>query len=451
MFSIKKAIILTGVLSGLLFSACHKPDNYMLGREDRRDQFFEPTPYGMAYIKRAAFNMGSNDNELNDINRAKTVSVEAFWMDDTEITNNEYRQFVYWVRDSIARKLLGETFPEYLITVDENEVPLDNPVINWDEKINWRDNDVRQAIEDLYIPENERLVFTKEIDSRKLIYDYYWVDYKQAAKRSNSFNTETNKYDGFVTNTEGEVIPIENRSSFLMHESVPIYPDTLCWIRDFTYSYNEPLTIKYFSHFAFDDYPVVGVSWKQANAFCNWRTNLKTTYNKRSKETPAHDFRLPTETEWEMAARGGLQNTIYPWGSYYTRNYKGCFVANFKPLRGNYVSDSPTTATAMRVGEFDANPFGLYDMAGNVAEWTNTAFFEAGYETVDDINPELQYDAKPDDPPVMKRKVVRGGSWKDMAYFIRTGTRSFEYQDTTKSYIGFRCVRSSFRNDAKQR
>ena len=173
--------------------------------------------------------------------------------------------------------------------------------------------------------------------------------------------------------------------------------------------------------------------------------------NKRSKDIPAHDFRLPTETEWEMAARGGLENTIYPWGSYYTRNYNGCFVANFKPLRGNYVSDSPSNATAMKVGEFDANPFGLYDMAGNVAEWTNTAFFEAGYETVDDINPELQYNAKPDDPAVMKRKVVRGGSWKDMAYYIRSGTRSFEYQDTTKSYIGFRCVRSSFRNEMKQR
>jgi len=451
MWSIKKAIVITGVFSVLLFTACQKADNYMPGRNDRRDQFFEPTPYGMAYIQRAAYNMGSNDNELNDINRAKTVSVEAFWMDDTEITNNEYRQFVFWVRDSIARKLLGETFPEYLITLDENEVPLDVPVINWREKIDWNDPDVKQALQDLYIPENEQLAFTREIDSRKLIYDYYWVDYKQAAKRSNSYNTETKKYDGFVTNNEGEIIPIENRSSFLKHESVHVYPDTLCWIRDFTYSYNEPMTIKYFSHFAFDDYPVVGVSWKQANAFCNWRTNLKVSTNKKSKETPAHDFRLPTETEWEMAARGGLENTIYPWGSYYSRNDFGCFVANFKPMRGNYVSDSPSTATTMRAGDFDPNPFGLYDMAGNVAEWTSTAFFEAGYETVDDINPELQYDAKRDDPAVMKRKVVRGGSWKDMAYFIRTGTRSFEYQDTTKSYVGFRCVRSSFRDDVKQR
>ena len=307
------------------------------------------------------------------------------------------------------------------------------------------------AINELYIPEEERFAFNKDIDTRKLVYEYYWVDYKQAAKSQNSFDFETQKYNGNIINQEGQIAPIENRSSFLMHERVPVYPDTLSWIRDFTYTYNEPYTMKYFSHVGFDDYPVVGVTWDQANAFCNWRTNLQTKYYNRLNETPAHDYRLPTETEWELAARGGLHNSMYPWGSYYTRNSEGCFIANFKPLRGNYVADSPTTTTAMRAGEFDPNNYGLYDMAGNVAEWTSTAFFEAGYDIIDDFNPELQYNAKPDDPAVMKRKVIRGGSWKDIAYFIRTSTRSFEYQDTTKSYIGFRCVRSSFRNDLQNR
>jgi len=450
-YRMKKANIYIGLVLGLLFSSCQKPDNYLPGRNDNKGQWFEPAPYGMVYIQRGSFNMGPSEDEINEFSPTKTVSVEAFWMDDTEITNNEYRQFVYWVRDSIARKLLGETIPDYLISVDNNDVPLDNPVINWKEKINWKDPETRMAIEELYIPEHERLAFNIEIDSRKLIYDYYWVDYKQAALRSNSYNYETQKYEGVVQNSDGEIVPIENRASFLMRESVPVYPDTLSWIRDFAYTYNEPLTLKYFSHAAFDDYPVIGVTWKQANAFCNWRTNLKVISNARSNETPAHDFRLPTETEWEMAARGGLQNSVYPWGCYYARNDMGCFIANFKPLRGNYVADSPSTTTTMKAGEFDPNPFGLFDMAGNVAEWTSTAFFEAGYETVNDINPELLYNAKTDDPPVLKRKVVRGGSWKDMAYFIRTSTRTFEYQDTAKSFIGFRCVRSSFRNDLRRR
>jgi gliding motility-associated lipoprotein GldK len=372
-------------------------------------------------------------------------------MDDTEITNNEYRQFVYWVRDSIARRLLGDADPDFLISEDANGVPLENPRLNWALKIEWKDPDYQMALEDLYIPEEERFAYTREIDARKLIYEYYRVDYNQAARRKNSYDFKNQRYNGSVMKPDGEVVPIENRSSFLMHEVVPVYPDTLCWIRDFAYTYNDPFTMKYFSHVGFDDYPVVGITWKQAKAFCQWRTNLKTEYSSRFNETPAHDYRLPTETEWEMAARGGLLNTMYPWGSYYTRNQKGCFVANFKPLRGNYVADSPTTTTAMKVGEFDPNPYGLYDMAGNVAEWTNTAFYEGAYDIVSDLNPDLQYNAKPDDPPIMKRKVIRGGSWKDMAYFIRTSTRSYEYQDTAKSYIGFRCVRTSFRNDLQNR
>lgn len=447
----RKAFTYILIVSFGLFYACQN-NTYHPDRELKSKEWFEPSPYGMVNIPRGSYTMGPTTDETVDVrNTSKRVSVESFWMDDTEITNNEYRQFVYWVRDSIARKLLGQTYTDFVITEDLYGTPLDEPTINWEERIDWKDPDYQIAMDELYLPEEERFIKRKEVDTRKLVYDYYWIDFKQAAKRSNSYNYETQQYEGTVVNENGETVPIVNRRSFLMHESVPVYPDTLCWIRDFAYTYNEPFTLKYFSHSAFDDYPVVGVSWDQANAFCNWRTNLQETTLSRFNETPAHSYRLPLESEWEMAARGGLQNSLYPWGSYYTRSYDGCFIANFKPRRGNYVADSPTTTTTMATGEFDPNPYGLYDMAGNVAEWTSTAFFEGGYEIVNDINPELQYDAKPDDPPVMKRKVIRGGSWKDMAYFIRNSTRSYEYQDTTKSYVGFRCVRTSFRNDLQNR
>lgn len=443
----RKAIIYLYITLWVLFTSCQKnttyhPDHLVKGRE-----WFEPTPYGMEHIQQGSFVIGPTTDEVVDTKMStKRVSVEAFWMDDTEITNNEYRQFVYWVRDKRARELLGETYTDFLITEDQRGLLMDEPEINWMEPIEWDDPDYQLAMDELYLREEDRFLYKKAIDTRKLIYDYYWVDYKQAAHRSNSFNFETQKYEGSIVNKEGQIVPLVNRRSFLMHEAVPVYPDTLCWVRDFEYTFNEPFTLKYFSHFAFDDYPVVGVSWAQANAFCNWRTELQEETNLNVNETPAHDFRLPTESEWEVAARGGLQNSLYPWGSYYTRNGEGCYIANFKPMRGNYVADSPTTTTAMKVGEFDPNPYGLYDMAGNVAEWTSTAFFEAGYEAINDMNPELQYNAKPDDPPVMKRKVVRGGSWKDMSYYIRNSTRSFEYQDTVKSYIGFRCVRTSFQS-----
>ncbi len=445
----KLAFIVIGL--GLLASACKRTDIYSADEIRYRGAWFEPYPYGMVYIPRGAFQLGPSDDEIIDDTKMRSVTVEAFWMDDTEITNSEYRQFVYWVRDSIARKTLGESDPAFLISETNQGVPLDHPVINWKTTIDWRNPDVKIALEDLYIPEQEQFAYFRETDTRKLVYDYYWIDFKQAAKRANSYNYETQHYEGSVINSKGEEVPIENRSSFIMHESVPVYPDTLCWIRDFTYSYNEPLTLKYFSHPAFEDYPVVGVSWDQARAFCNWRTRLNEEYRSRMNDAPAHDYRLPTESEWELASRGGRRNTKYSWGSYYTRNQQGCFGANFKPLRGNYIADSETNTTSMKVGSFSPNDYGLYDMSGNVAEWTNSAYFEAGYDLANDMNPEIDYRAKPDDPPVLKRKVIRGGSWKDTEFFIQNSTRSFEYQDSTKSYIGFRCVRSSFRNSLQNR
>jgi formylglycine-generating enzyme required for sulfatase activity len=81
-------------------------------------------------------------------------------------------------------------------------------------------------------------------------------------------------------------------------------------------------------------------------------------------------------------------------------------------------------------------------MSGNVAEWTETAFEESVYEFTHDLSPEYRYDAMDWDPPSMKRKVIRGGSWKDIGYYLQTGTRTYEYQDTAKSYLGFRCVQT---------
>ncbi|OQX96360.1 MAG: gliding motility-associated lipoprotein, partial [Bacteroidetes bacterium 4572_128] len=152
-----------------------------------------------------------------------------------------------------------------------------------------------------------------------------------------------------------------------------------------------------------------------------------------------------TESEWEYAARGGLALSMYPWGGPYTRNYSGCFIANFKPLRGNYVDDGGIRT--LQVTTYDPNEFGLYDMAGNVAEWTSNAFDESAYSFTHDLSPNYEYNAIPDDPPALKRKVVRGGSWKDIAYYLQTGTRTYEYQDTSKCYIGFRCVRSYMGRD----
>ncbi|MFV0554863.1 MAG: SUMF1/EgtB/PvdO family nonheme iron enzyme [Mangrovibacterium sp.] len=410
--------------------------------------FYEQIPYGMSYVPRGSFTLGSNDEVAQSHTPQKRVSIEAFWMDETEITNNEYRQYVYWVRDSIFRKAIGEQIPGYLITEEKKtKEPLDNPRIDWSVKINMKDKDVQMALEDYFFSDDSRVGFRKSLDIHQLIYTYEYVDYSQAAKKTNSYNYDKDAYEGELLDPKGKKVKINKRSDFMFRETSPVYPDTLVWVRDYTYSYNEPMMRAYFWHPSFDNYPVVGVTWLQATAFCHWRTRFFNDYQTANKGVENHDYRLPTEAEWEYAARAGKTRTLYPWGSYYVGTQIGCYMANFKPRRGNYVADSRWGATTVPVASYGANDYRLFDMAGNVAEWTSTAFDESSYEFMSDFNPQYQYNALPNDPPVLKRKVIRGGSWKDVSYFIRNGTRTFEYQDTATCAIGFRCVKTSFMNE----
>lgn len=441
----KKVLALSLVLLTIL-SGCGKSGNGELVGVPRRASFYEPDPFGMLFIPQGSFNMGLNDQDIANsmTTQTRTVSIPSFWMDETEITNSEYRQFVYWVRDSIARKMLGDQFDEFLISEDRYGNEIDPPFINWRTRLQWNNEEYAEILEDLFLPENERFFRRKEIDTRKLIYEYEWVDLQQAAKKTNRYNFETNSYEGEVHNQFGERIPIQDRSAFIMKDRVNVYPDTLVWIADFTYSFNEPWTEMYFWHPGFDEYPVVGVDWKQATAFCIWRTQLLNNFLRSKGQPEVMAYRLPSEAEWEYAARGGLNQNIYPWGGLYTRNDKGCFLANFKPLRGRYGDDGGMYT--MSIASFSPNDFGLYDMAGNVAEWTSSAFDESSYSFMHDMSPTYKYNALPGDHHVMKRKVVRGGSWKDIGFFLQNSTRTYEYQDSAKSYIGFRCIRDYIGN-----
>ena len=449
----KNLIVISLILTVFISSCGNYGSGELVGVSDRT-AFYDAAPYGMTYIPTGSFTMGPNDQDVPWAltSQSKTVSIGAFWMDETEITNNEYRQFVYWVRDSIAYRMLGEQIDEFLITEDIFGEELDPPFINWDEPIDWMDEEQNEILGDMYYAEHERFYRRKTIDVRKLLYEYFWVDFKQAAEKFSfdnqsrkRFNYTTMQYDGELFNEEGDKVTVKDRSSFIMRDVVSVYPDTLCWITDFTYGYNEPMSNMYFWHPSFDDYPVVGITWRQARAFCVWRTSYMNAFLTQMGQSFVQDYRLPKESEWEYAARGGLDHSMYPWGGYYTRNDLGCFVANFKPLRGDYVGDGGLQTVG--VANYSPNDYGLYDMAGNVSEWTHNAFNESAYSFTHDLNPDYTYNALPNDPPVLKRKVVRGGSWKDIGYYLQNGTRTYEYQDTSKSYIGFRCVRSHLGKD----
>ncbi len=335
-------VVLNGcfILGGGVSQKDGKQKGQLVGAPDR-DGFEMAAQYGMVKIPTGKFYMGQADEniQLDQSNRNRQVTISAFYMDDTEITNNEYRQFIRYI------------------------------------EMNSQDGAEEGGAEE-------------DADIGGPIYRIP---------------------DGYTLQD--------------------LKPDSTVWSTDFTHHYGDPLLAYYWSHPAFDDYPVVGVSWKSASEFTKWRSNFLNDYRKSKKLQPFPNFRLPTEAEWEYASRGGRDNVKYPWGNPYVRNSRGCVLANFKPGRGNYVDDG--YAYTSPVGAFFPNDFGLYDMSGNVAEWCLDAYIDEYTPITWDLNPVFRNDT-------INEKVIRGGSWKDIAFFIEVATRTYEHQDTVRAFIGFR-------------
>ncbi len=434
----KKLVFILAASAALFYGCSSSNRGELVGVNDR--PFFEDIDLkGMVFINQGNYTMGAGVQNVTygETSQPRKMQIGSFFMDETEITNNEYRQFVFAVRDSVARRILGEAgIDGFLVEEDQYGEPLDPPILNYKTKIDYADADVRQALIDggfYLIDINHRRV----VDVSKMNYEYYYIDYADVSKKENGINTK-NEHRGtsFSVRPKG----LNSRSSQIQREYINIYPDTLCWVHDYTYSMNEDYTRSYFSSPAYDNYPVVGVSWRQAKAFCVWRSNMLNQYLEGIGYSTLNDFRLPTESEWEFAARGGIAAQSYPWGGPYVRNPNGCFLANYEPLRGAYDDDGGVKT--LMVGHYAPNDYGLYDMAGNVSEWCLDAYNESTYIVANAQTPYYNYDAKDDDPLAMKRKVIRGGSWKDQKYFIQVQTRSYEFMDTAKCYIGFRCVQS---------
>jgi gliding motility-associated lipoprotein GldK len=448
----KKLVAFTLILSSL--ASCSKGDRgELVGVKGKK--WHPEKPYGMTLIPGGAFIMGKSDDDLANIQDAptKTVTVRSFYMDETEITNSEYRQFIEWVKDSTIRTRLAILADEvgqkpaeggrsgkdggsigdyafadanveemsaydkymyenyYSIGTDDDMYAgrkLNKKINLLDDPQKYPDEYYVEVMDSMYLPESESYNGLKTMDVSKLKFKYREADWNQAVKKKGR--------KGLYENTK----PIE------------VYPDTTAWIKDFAYSYNEPMHNDYFWHQAYGEYPVVGVSWNQAKAFCAWRTLYKNSYIKKKKgRDQVNSFRLPTEAEWEYAARGGIESATFPWGGPYAKNDRGCFMANFKPNRGDYAADGALYTVEAR--SYEPNNYNLYNMAGNVSEWTESSYDASAYEFVSTMNPNVP-DRK------NQRKVVRGGSWKDVGYFLQVATRDFEYADSARSYIGFRTV-----------
>ena len=426
--------------------------------------FSEPTPFGMVPVHKGSLKIGleNNDTLWGTEFPLRDISVDGFWMDQHEISNAKYRQFVNWVRDSIIRERLADPAfggdETYKIEEDKEGNPI-TPHLDWSKPIPWRkaNEDEDRAIQSVYVI--HPIDGTKMLDASQMNYRYEVYDYVTAAQRKYRLNPEERDLNTDHDVSNEQVIiskdtawidddgriqrqtitrPLSSPWDFLNTYIINIYPDTTCWVNDFRNADNERYMKLYFSNPAFDDYPVVGVTWEQANAFCAWRTNFLIKglggYARHIQR-----YRLPSEAEWEYAARGKEGNP-FPWESKEVKSDKGCFYANFKPDRGNYTQDGSLITS--KCGIFSANSNGLYDMAGNVAEWTSDVYTEAGIKATADMNPALYYNAAKEDPYRLKKKSVRGGSWKDPESMIRSAWRSYEYQNQPRSFIGFRCVRT---------
>ena len=325
----------------------------------------EPTPYGMVLVDRGSMKVGvAKDDSLWNLKAdARGISVDGFWMDETEITNSQYKQFVFWVRDSIIRERLADPAfggnEEFKIEEDREGNPV-TPHLNWNKAIPWRNpnEDELRAIESVY--RTNPITGVRELDAEQLNYRYEVYNHTEAARRRNRLNPRRRNYntdypapsdvpqitkDTAWVNEDGEIVRqtisrgLTGDYDFLNTYIVNVYPDTTAWINDFENAYNEPYVRMYFAHGGYSEYPVVGVSWEQANAFANWRTD----YLRRSlgrEGVYVEPYRLPTEAEWEYAARAGVNENMYPWeGDLTMSEDKGCFYANFKPAEGNYVRD----------------------------------------------------------------------------------------------------------------
>ncbi len=417
----------------------------------------QKTGPGLVLIPGGTFVMGNVDEDVlfEYHNIPRRVTVSSFYMDETEVTNVHYREYLYWMG-----RIFGETYPE------------------------------------------------------------------------------------------------------LVYKALP---DTLVWLEEL--AYNEPYVKYYFRHPAYNDYPVVGVTWQQANEYCRWRSDrvnemmlmkegileqdpnqygaehfntesfllgqyqgvvkkgVKNLDPNSEEETRnvrfddgilLPDYRLPTEAEWEYAALAIISESedeerfmnrkIYPWEGSNMRQQRhgkehGNMLANYKRGRGDYMgiagklNDQAEITAPVRT--FVPNDFGLYNMAGNVSEWVLDVYRPMTTMDAEDFNPfrgnvfkvretdasggvapkdslgrikyrELQADEignrtnirksdvrsyrdgdeesgviyRSDSTTLIsdKSRVIKGGSWQDPPYYLSPGTRRYMDEDQGSSTVGFRCA-----------
>jgi formylglycine-generating enzyme required for sulfatase activity len=320
-----------------------------------------------------------------------TVKVDSnLWVDATEITNNEYRQFTDYVRDSIARNLLFKNgLTEYGTLTTNSNSATKSLILKWEAPIIWCDSIQYEILDELYFSEEERFYPRKSIDPINLKYTYF---------------DNTNL------------------------KEISVYPDTTCWTMPDSTIQIDQLRNMYFWHPAFDDYPVVGVNFEQAKAFCHWRTNLYNRYNSSEEKDASNlklKFELPTFKQWNNLA--GLGNLGGKYAGTITSPFKPTTKEEIKHLKKHeYLVNTKETSPIKADDEYvmmatlnTEKTFGMivnndkktriYGLSGNVAEMTLD-------------------------------KNVTGGSWIHSVEKCIIGSTINHDVNIASPWMGFRCV-----------
>ena len=268
------------------------------------------------------------------------------------------------------------------------------------------------------------------------------------------------------------------------------FPDTASWVKEFPYRYNGPMSRHYFSHPKFNDYPVVGITWDQAKAYCTWKSKKLKILLAKSGINSAPEFRLPTEAEWEYAAMKKAKDKKKRGESPYGWLEKDQIrliseLANIGQIRDinnimlkQYGEDG--CLYTCKVASYPPNENKLYDMAGNVSEWTNDQGSIMAYRKKEDtikiltksseIESEIEHvknNADIEDPEFKRLiieslahnmkvfssndiKICKGGSWAKGMIYTQPGSRQGIDKDKASSTIGFRLVMSDVNQEVKK-
>jgi sulfatase modifying factor 1 len=217
---------------------------------------------------------------------------------------------------------------------------------------------------------------------------------------ASKFEVSNKNYREFLT-----ALIKENRNAELSIAQI----DTLKWNENNSFSSNNPYVEYYHKHPAYNDYPVVNVSYEAAQLYCEWLTLIYNSSPKRKFNKVK--FRLPSENEWEMAARGGDSLAKYPWKGEFLRTKKGLYLCNFARYKNDSSSmerkSNNSEDITAPVNAYYPNDFGLYNVSGNVAEM------------------------------ISDRQIIKGGSWQSTQEYLTINSKQSN-DGNPKRTVGFR-------------